>query len=720
MSIKHNVSLKLFLLLTLLCFPLFATKKNTLCLTMIVKNESKIIERCLSKVKDIVDCISICDTGSTDNTVEIIENFMKTHHIPGKVYHHPWKNFGYNRTLSAEAARNTLKELGFSLSESYLLLLDADMILKVDPSFDKSALKEDAYNLIQKTPCMSYYNVRLIRANKNWICVGPTHEYWTCLDLHQISKLSTLWINDRGDGGSKGDKIERDIRLLTQGLVEEPNNPRYYFYLAQSYKCLGNCEKAIELYKKRIEMGGWKEEVWHAKSMMGECYEQLGRWDQALICYLDAYQYNPQRAEPLQKIASHYRYGGQHELAYLFAKQGLAIPYPKDQILFISDPVYDYQFDEEISISGYYTAFKADGFNSANRLVLNRKTPYPVKAQTYQNFLFYVQNLAPYYIEPGKTELPPFPKGAPSPIFLQSIQFDLPPIREGMEERYNPLNPSIQKTQEGYTVICRTVNFSQTRGAHYASRDPLDPTIRTRNFLLEYDKDLRLLSQKEIVEDFSKKDEAVQGLEDCRLFKLKGSNWFLCTTYGMHPGHVGPFLCKLEDVSESASTIRVEKSIRLMGPEKKRCEKNWLPLVKDDQLYVLYNYDPFTVYKMNEEDGSWTVFSQYRPGSDLSRFRGSAAPIPFGEGYLMVIHEVVFGNGRTYLHRFVYLDKDLVVKKVSKPFTFLHQGIEYCCGMAADHAGEKCILTISFEDQKAFFLSIDVKTIQSMLEPIHE
>ena len=69
------------------------SEKNKLCLTMIVKNESKIIERCLNSIKDIVDCISICDTGSTDNTKTVIEEFMKKHQIPGKVHEHQVEKF---------------------------------------------------------------------------------------------------------------------------------------------------------------------------------------------------------------------------------------------------------------------------------------------------------------------------------------------------------------------------------------------------------------------------------------------------------------------------------------------------------------------------------------------------------------------------------------------------------------------------------------------------
>lgn len=46
------------------------------------QNESRIMERCLNATKSIVDFVSICDTGSTDHTPEIIENWCKENEIP--------------------------------------------------------------------------------------------------------------------------------------------------------------------------------------------------------------------------------------------------------------------------------------------------------------------------------------------------------------------------------------------------------------------------------------------------------------------------------------------------------------------------------------------------------------------------------------------------------------------------------------------------------------
>lgn len=677
-----------------------AREHKKLCLTMIVKNESRIIERCLDSVKNVADCISICDTGSTDQTVAIIENYLAKNKIPGKVHRHTWKNFGHNRSLSAEAAQQTLMDLGFSLPNTYLLLLDADMVLEVSDAFDKDQLTADYYLLQQVNDSIAYYNTRLIRASLPWKCVGVTHEYWACGVPSKSDNLMTLTIDDHEDGGCKSDKFERDVRLLTQGIKDEPTNVRYMFYLAQSYRCLRKYDDAIKWYKARINAGGWIEEAWYARVMIGEMYEEMGFWDQALEWYLDAFQTLPERAEPLQKIATHYRTKGQTQLAYLFAKQGSLIPYPKTHLLFVSYPVYDHLFDEELSISAFYTPYKEDGYAAANRIILNRKAPDRLKESTYKNLLFYVQNL--------KTEK------------IVPIKIDLPPIRPGSAETYNPMNPSIQKTKDGYHLICRTVNFSQKGGQHYASRDPDDATIRTKNFFVRYDPEFNILSQREIVEELPRVrlPTHVVGLEDCRLIASDQHHWMLSTTFDTHSSRVGQSLCQMKNDPYDKGPLFVEKLVPLKSIDPTRVEKNWLPFVKDNELFAIYGHDPFIVLKINRETGDCTVVSNNEPSHDFSKFRGSAAPIPLDDGYLLLVHEVVFKDQRYYLHRFVYLDKDLKVTKVSKPFTFFHQGIEYCCGMTTDHDNKQLILSVGFEDSQAFLLFADLDHVRSLLEPL--
>jgi glycosyltransferase involved in cell wall biosynthesis len=79
------------------------TKTPTLCLNMIVKNESRIITRLFDSIISIIDTYCICDTGSTDNTIEIIEEYFNKKGLTGKIIKEPFKNFSYNRNIALQA-----------------------------------------------------------------------------------------------------------------------------------------------------------------------------------------------------------------------------------------------------------------------------------------------------------------------------------------------------------------------------------------------------------------------------------------------------------------------------------------------------------------------------------------------------------------------------------------------------------------------------------------
>ena len=124
-----------------LCIEELTEKKApTICLNMIVKNESKIIFRLLETVLPIIDTYCICDTGSTDMTKELIKEFFDVRCIEGKIIEESFKNFGYNRTVALNAAKGMA---------DYLLFLDADMKLEIDSSFDKLKLTADVYTIAQ-------------------------------------------------------------------------------------------------------------------------------------------------------------------------------------------------------------------------------------------------------------------------------------------------------------------------------------------------------------------------------------------------------------------------------------------------------------------------------------------------------------------------------------------------------------------------------------------
>ena len=300
-----------------------ANVKVLLC--MIVKNEEKIIQRCLDSMVHFIDAMVITDTGSTDGTKKIIEEYARAHGIDFSIPEHAFINFQHNRTLSIEETKkyvlqrpvrlteeitthlsvfyNFLSPVSFcswislvveyandwSLSTSYAILIDADMIYKDHqkeakeiPAW-KHQLNHHMYLVKQSDSILDYDNVRLLSLAENWVCKGVTHEAWYCItNGGPAKKLTDFWFYDFTDGGSKADKFERDIRLLSQGVQDEPDNDRYWYYLAESYKNSGQKEKSIEWYLKRAACPNFPEEKWHARYSLGKVLWELDRKGDAL------------------------------------------------------------------------------------------------------------------------------------------------------------------------------------------------------------------------------------------------------------------------------------------------------------------------------------------------------------------------------------------------------------------------------------------------------
>ena len=253
--------------------------KTIITLAMIVKNESKIITRLLSSCENIVSNICIVDTGSTDNTIEIITQWAQEHHIEAVIPEVPFKNFGYNRTRSFQLAREHFPQ------SDYFLLLDADMILQKNKHFNPNMLTKKQYLLEQVSSSSRYWNTRLIRKDCNWQCIGVTHEFWRSNEDHDSANYNGLWIDDREDGGAKADKFIRDNRLFKEELVKE-NVPddlriRYHYYLGQTLMSIGSNEsrlEAIMYFKIRAqEKISFEEEGWYAQYRIGECYLAISR-----------------------------------------------------------------------------------------------------------------------------------------------------------------------------------------------------------------------------------------------------------------------------------------------------------------------------------------------------------------------------------------------------------------------------------------------------------
>ena len=655
-----------------------------LCLNAIVKNEADKIERMLKSVAPYISTFRIVDTGSTDGTIDKIMNFFQERGIDGGVKEVPFVNFEQARNAALDYARE------HSDTWDFLLLCDADMELVVDdPSF-RSQLRDGlSYDAIQRGGSLTYHNRRFINRKAIGKYQGVTHEY---LDIEGAGLITGIWFRDYADGTNRANKYSRDIRLLKTALRTEPNNARYWFYLGQSYYEAGKFFNAAAAYKRRIELGGWDEEVWYAKFKLAHANKALGHDDAFVAGLIDAYQYRPSRAEPLYDLANYYRLAGKNFAALMAAEEGMRIPHSRDA-LFVNDFAYTTGLAEEFSITAFYDlARRARGADVCNRLSLDR------------NGTDYSRNLARnnlyHYFKPLEAYAPSF--------FAKRIAFSAP-------DMYVSMNPSVTRQGDAIKCVVRCVNYTMDEAGRYLIKgtngeaNGTNP-IHTRNFLLTLAPDLAPLSAKEILppEGFpAPAYNLVVGFEDMRLFARDGDLWSISNVREQNPeGWCEQIIARLAPTGDYETL----EDYHFIHPIPRQHEKNWMPWVGGSKF--VYSLGMF----INDTGAVWHGPT---PPYAVDGLRGGSQAIDFYGGYLVLVHSAHTrpGDGkRYYQHRFVAMDKQENITAISRPFFFHDKVIEFAAGLAWHPDRKRLIISYGYEDKEAWIATVDHAEIKRFLD----
>jgi len=641
-----------------------------ICLNMIVKNERAIIERCLAAALPFIDTWVIADTGSTDGTGEAIERFFADRKIPGKLVRTTFENFAQARNVALDAAR----AVG---GWDYALLLDADMVLQ--GSLDRQALTGPAYKLLQRAGTLDYWNTRLVKRTVPAHYVGVTHEF---LSVEGSPNLEGLTIDDRNDGGSKGDKGERDIRLLNEGLAAEPQNERYMFYLANTYREMGRHPEAIQWYRRRIAAGGWDEEVWASYYGIARSYSSLDNEPAFVLACFDAYNYRPSRAESLSLLARWWREHGKNDAAILIAEEVARIPLPGD-ILFIDRDVYERRNEADVAISGFYSKVperRQAGYDACARLTIDRDAR--LRNEARGNFVHYVKSAGE--------------------LFGAKVQ----PIDWKPDDGYAPMNPSVLIAPNGRRLcLVRTVNYTVATG-QYPTIDGSN-IIRTRNHVVEMDESWRPVATHPLTDatGLPRTSYPVEGFEDCRLW-TDGDQ--LCASATVRD--LGDGRCEMAILAiDSEWRITGARVVRDYEPD--RAQKNWMPILGAPGRF-LYLCDPTTVIDCAPE-GTIERSRVTDIDANLTELRGGSQVIPHRDGWLCLVHEVFFTPERVYLHRLVRLNEKFEIDRVTEPFFFQNKGIEFVAGLAQD--GDRFVASFGVNDASAHLAFFDAAAVDRAL-----
>jgi tetratricopeptide (TPR) repeat protein len=665
--------------------------KPLLGLCMIVKNEVRRIVEVLASYRSYIDAWTILDTGSTDGTQDLIRRELID--VPGALYEEPFVDFATSRNRALEL---------HGQSTVFTIMPNGDLLqggAKLRSFLEDHRLDRAGAYRTRISPG-HYYHPLVMRTGGGWHYKWRTHE---CAVGPNVD-LSTdgtppfplgraipdvTVVRDRGNrtDAEWRERWTRDLELLHRDRTDDPSDPRPYFYLGQTHECLDQYAQALAFFERRAELGGYFDEVFEAKYRIGKMKARLGRpWFEVQQAYLEAYAHDPRRAEPLYAIAKHWHDKELHALTRIFATVAAELPKPSTD-LFLDEDVYNWKAADLAAVSSFYAGHKEAGRHFAEQAVRQRSDDARLRA----NRAFYAQSAREMFA-----------------ARLRAIEF-VP------EPGWSASNPSISQDLGQLRCIVRTVNYRIVNGAYVTPTG--DGVIRTRNFLLDLNDDLRTTRTVEMLDktEIARTNFPIHGFEDARLFGWKGKWWATATVCDFtEDGRREIALLELDD---EGAIVHAEP---LRGPWSSHAQKNWMPLVDGDVAKVIYATSPTKIFELvaavePELPGQRHAI---RCPAEVSfghgRLRGGSQAVPVEGGWIFAVHDVAFPNsGRIYLHRFVQLDEQLQLVAMTDPFYFEHLGIEFCAGIVM--VGGKLVASYAVNDGSARLGIFDWEAVSAAL-----
>jgi tetratricopeptide (TPR) repeat protein len=357
---------------------------------MIVKNEAHIIVNTLENILQHVPITYwvISDTGSTDNTIDLIKTFFSDKNINGELFEHEWKDFGYNRTKALECAFN---------KTDYLLIFDADD--SFHGNFILPPLNKDAYYLMfGGVNSCEYCRYLLITNRKKWKFIGVLHEYIICDEPNLTSETirGPYYIQSGRTGSRSSDplKYEKDAIILENAYNQELDiglKCRYGFYCAQSWKDCNNIDNAIKWYTQCLISYNWEQEKYISCLYLGDLYKNKNDMINALKYWIKTTDYDPERIEGIAQAMEYLRYNNLHLFVYILYDTYKNYNKDPKNKLFINKQKYNLDIEYNMSISACYCNKKELlGLDCCRQLLMNYNTiNKSIINITISNILFY-------------------------------------------------------------------------------------------------------------------------------------------------------------------------------------------------------------------------------------------------------------------------------------------------------------------------------------------
>ena len=351
----------------------------------ITKNEEKFVNRWYNSMKE-ADEIYVLDTGSTDNTVDLLRKMgvnVKVEKIE------PWR---------FDVARNKSLDM---------VPLDVDICVctDLDEVFDKGWRKklEDIfkdnnrvrYNYIWSfdkygNPAVNFYQEK-IHCRNGYVWVNPVHEVLKCnLENEKVITTDEITLKHYPDSNKSRSSY---LPLLELAVKENPENDRNMHYLGREYMFYGKYDDAINTLKKHLELPSatWSEERCASLRFISRCYRYKKDYNNALKYGLLAISECPNNREPYFETAYIYYEIGNYKMCSLYLEAAYEIK--QNLKTYINEPsCYNGTLEDLLAVCYYYLeqydlslefVNKALELDPENERIINNKKLIELKKSAY-------------------------------------------------------------------------------------------------------------------------------------------------------------------------------------------------------------------------------------------------------------------------------------------------------------------------------------------------
>ncbi|MFA5376442.1 MAG: glycosyltransferase [Dehalococcoidia bacterium] len=343
----------------------------------IAKNEEMSLPVMLDSVKDIADEIVVCDTGSTDRTIEVAKRYTD------KVYSIPWED-------SFAKARNLALE---KCTGDWILSMDCDEVLTEETAKNlKPVLRKipDNIHLILVTMRMlkddgslhqSFLAERVIRNHVGVRFEGDMHNWVETAPGYDRIGIPELTIDHNRAPKSKESRMDRCLQRLQMSeniflpkIEADPNDRRSIFYLAGTYFDSGMHEKAINWYERHLTISKWNEENYQSSYLLAQAYASVGRPEDARNVLAAHCIDNWRRGEGILMLGELAYIKGDYEEAEFWMKTASLKPMPVDPF-FVEADAYTWRPHH-----GLWLVYRKTGNTEQaikhGRIAIEQGTPY--------------------------------------------------------------------------------------------------------------------------------------------------------------------------------------------------------------------------------------------------------------------------------------------------------------------------------------------------------